>query len=116
MEFTRNKVLQRIDFDCRSFPGHAFADGRDCARTRLFRFHVADCATPSVPPITEIHSPMRGGWMQEMVIWGVLNRFLDTCIEREGLPSVFGLMCCLGGKHPDVIFSAAFQTQPAPRL
>jgi Ran GTPase-activating protein (RanGAP) involved in mRNA processing and transport len=103
------KALQRVDFDWCS--GLASAMPLLLAglrkNTSLFRFHVAGCASTSVPPTTQEMARCTGGWMQEMERLGYRNRFLSLIrAPKERLPPHGVWPRALAGVAtlPDVIF------------
>jgi Ran GTPase-activating protein (RanGAP) involved in mRNA processing and transport len=103
------KVLQRADFDwCRGLASAMpllLAGLRK--NTSLFRFHVANCASSSVP-----HSPTEtaryaSGWTQEMERVGYRNRFLLLIhAPNERLPprGVWPHALARVAALPDIIF------------
>jgi Leucine-rich repeat (LRR) protein len=103
------KALQRVDFIwC---PGLASAMPLLLAglrkNTSLFRFHVIECESFSVPPTPEDTARCAGGWMQEMERVGYRNRFLplmrapkESVLPRGVWPRALARVAAL----PDVIF------------
>jgi hypothetical protein len=103
------KVLQRIDLGwCTGLASAmplVLAGMRE--NTSLFRFHVAGCATYSVPPTTEETTFRLGGWMQEMERLGHRNSFRSLIrAPEERLPplGVWPRALARVATLPDVIF------------
>jgi Ran GTPase-activating protein (RanGAP) involved in mRNA processing and transport len=103
------KVLQRVDLSwC---PGLASAMPLLLAglrkHTSLFRFHVANCATSSIPPTAEETARCAGGWIHEIERLGYRNRFLPLIrAPKQRLPhrGVWPRALAQVATLPDVIF------------
>jgi Ran GTPase-activating protein (RanGAP) involved in mRNA processing and transport len=104
------KVLQRVDLTWSTgrLPAMPLLLEGLHKNTSLFRFHVADCAPSSVPPLTaEDTAKCVGGWMQEMERLGYRNRFRPLIREpKERLPprGVWPHALARVANLPDVIF------------
>jgi hypothetical protein len=103
------KVLQRVDLSWCA--GLASAMPLLLAglrkNTSLFRFHVANCAPTSAPPVSEEMDRSAGGWIQEMERLGYRNRFLPLIsAPKERLPpsGIWPHALARVAKLPDVIF------------
>jgi Leucine-rich repeat (LRR) protein len=104
------KVLQRVDLTW--FPGCIasvmpilLAGLRK--NTSLFRFHVADCETSSIPPSLIETARCAGSWMQEIERLGYRNFFLPfVSVPKERLPplGVWPHALARVAILPDVIF------------